>query len=64
MKIDDLDEFCRALPGKPTRAGVIRQAIRELIARHLADDAALRSRFWDIKHGEAKAATRGLRIVK
>ncbi len=64
MKIDDLDEFCRALPGQPPRVGVIRQAVRELIERTIATDAETRRRFYAIKRQDEKGSARGLRVVK
>lgn len=64
MRIDDLDEFCRALPGNPPKAGVIRQAVRELIDRTLATNEVVRREFYAIKRQSGVAATRGLRVVK
>jgi len=64
LKIENLDEFCCALPGQPPRMGVIRQAVRELIERTLANDDETRRRFYEIKRRNEKASTRGLRVVK
>ena len=64
MGISDLEVFCAALPGRPTKAGVIRQAVEELIARELANNDALRQRFNEIKRQRSAGAERGLRVVK
>ena len=64
MKIENLDEFCCALPGQPSRMGVIRQAVQELIDRTISADEETRRRFYEIKRQHTKAATRGLRVVK
>lgn len=64
MNLDDLSVFCAALPGHPTKAGVIRQAVQEFIARELDKSAPLCNRFNEIKRQRTDAASRGLRVVK